>query len=322
MTRLFLFSILAFSFIYGQTNVQYPLNDSYISSKLIKGVPASLKNNYYFSQPENISYAIIHKNDNDTLYFISKKITADSNSYALVLTSNYKITGYDYLNFIKINNDTLVAASSINLPESRIFILYLIQKDNTIFSKICEKIYTVPVKYSADSSRPNVDFGLRLESIIMSANVENKHRTSVFPFNMQLYVGFGFLKYYKVRIRFGVVPGSTNIPFSFKVVLEEGIFLQANLLKSNFYGIGGVSILSNNNECGHGTGDIVYNNGVAIFYCIGLGYETSKRVNLDIMYSVPFDKKFGYDHHSFPSRDYDRIIYGMVTFGFQFAFGK
>ena len=140
MTRLFLFSILAFSFIYGQTNVQYPLNDSYISSKLIKGVPASLKNNYYFSQPENISYAIIHKNDNDTLYFISKKITADSNSYALVLTSNYKITGYDYLNFIKINNDTLVAASSINLPESRIFILYLIQKDNTIFSKICEKI--------------------------------------------------------------------------------------------------------------------------------------------------------------------------------------
>ncbi len=179
MMKILLIFFLTSSFLLGQVNTQFPVNDNYISSKLIRGVPASLKNNNYFSPPANTFYAIIYKNNSDSLYFISQKITAGSNKYTLVLTSNNKIVEYDYLNFTKISNDTLYATSSINLPEDKILTLRYLTKDNIIYFKVINKDIIENINSSTNDNKFKLGFDFEANQI----RVSDKYNTSLLGSN-------------------------------------------------------------------------------------------------------------------------------------------
>ena len=121
------------SIIFGQNNLP-ELDSSFVSSKLIKGVPILLEKNDYFSQPKKISYAEIYHDQNDSVYFVSKQLTADSDSYVLVLTSDKKIMGYKFLKLKKTTENKLYTIGEIEKTNENTFVveLYYIPKDNII----------------------------------------------------------------------------------------------------------------------------------------------------------------------------------------------
>ena len=179
---------------------------------------------------------------------------------------------------------------------------------------------------SSESNSKSIipEFGIRIESMIMSLNVENNNWTTTLPLNIEMIQGINFLKYYKANIRFGIIPVSTNLRADFddfNFVFEVGGFFQANLFKSNIYGIIGLNMITTNgNDYSHGH-NIPSNKGSILFYNFGLGYNISEHVSFDLMYSIPNSKKYGHiEYPSFPDQNYDKIVYRIVNIGFQYTF--
>ncbi len=185
---------------------------------------------------------------------------------------------------------------------------YVLQLDSRIIPEINSK-----------SIIPEID--IRFESMIMAVKIENKNIASIFPLNMQVTQGIKFLKYYKAKLRFGIIPGSTKLPDDFNLVFEVGLFFQATLLKSNIYGIVGVNLITNNgNDFSHGTGPVIEHEGSILFYSLGLGYEISKHLSLDLMYSIPNNKKFGHVDDYIANQSYNKFVNGIITIGIQYTF--
>jgi hypothetical protein len=207
------------------------------------------------------------------------------------------------------------------------FIIFILIYTSIIFSQ--EKQYSVLELDSmtiteSKSNSISPDLGIRFESMIMSLNVENNDRITTFPINIELIQGIRFLQYYKANIRLGILPISTNFRADFddfNFVFEVGGFLQAYFLKTNVYGIIGINLITTNgNDYSHGH-FIPDNKGSILFYNFGLGYRTSERINLDLMYSIPDTKKYGHiEYSSFPDESYDKIVYRIVSIGFQYNF--
>ena len=301
--KVFLFLILFSSSIISQENQN---QQDYISLKLIPGIPISLTNNSYFYQPENVSYAILYKNERDTVYFISKKINSDSSNYVLTATTNNRISGYDFLNFKKINDNKIYMTGKINLAGRAFELeLFCFPNDEAILYKFLKK--------SAFALSFKLGIRDELDLMLVKYRAGNSIEFGILPINIHLTTGVRFLEHYKIDIRYGIM-----------VIYEDfegfdiGIFLQYNLFSSNFYGSLGIDYF-NAIGSSHNSGST---GGSFTFYCLGLGYNVSKHFNLDLMYCFPNEKVFAYYQSDFFSQyqGFNEIDNGLIKIGFQYSF--
>ncbi len=312
MIKSFLFLLIISSILLGQgkSKLKYDLGNDYTSIKLIKGVPSSLKDVDYFSHPDKISYVEIY-NNNESLYFILKKINPDSNIYIMVLTSNegnnpskIRINDYDYLSFRNINCDSLFATSNILSHNNFIIDLYYLPQSKTLLYQITK---------NNSETQANFELGIRDELILMFANLysRNTMEFGIVPINIHLTTGVRFLKNYKIDTRYGLM-----IVYEDFEGFDAGIFFQADLFKSSYYGVVGIDHLfamgSSHNS--GSTGDS-FN-----FVCLGFGYSTSKNFSLDLMYYIPTEKTFGYDFDFTNLKSSKKIDNGLIKIGFQYSF--
>ena len=58
------------------------------------------------------------------------------------------------------------------------------------------------------------------------------------------------------------------------------------------------------------------------FYCFGLGYEPASNFDIDLLFSVPNTKIYGYtiNDNVFPAVKYQNINNGLLRFGFEYLF--
>jgi len=318
------------SIMLGQKIKRATLNSSFVSSTLIIGVPFTLKNNNYFSQPEKIYYAAIYHNLKDSIYFISKRLTADSNSYVIVLTSDNKIMGYSYLDFKKINQNNLYTESKIEKSNRETFTvkLFYSPKDNTIRSNVVKNSILQDQLFNSMSNlsaKNNVRFELGIgdEETYLYANADAKNMLKIgIPVNIHLYLGLNFLKHYKLDFRYGILYAYEDF-FGFDAV----IFFKSNLFHSNFYGKIGADFFSNIGSGAHGVVVYTDDSGEVTFLCLGLGYNMSKQFNLDITYYLPFiNRVYGYEivnnylNGYLVSQKYDNVAKSLFSLGFQYSF--
>ena len=319
MLKLFLLFILFPLLIFSQENLgqQSNVND-FTPAKLIKGVPSLLVKNRYFYPPEEISYALIFKSKNDSLYFIRKEINSDSINYILVLTSNKKIIDYDYLNFKESSEDSLFATTNIKIQDKYTFEFYYLSNDFTAYYKLLvEGKNKLPI---------NIELGIRDEVAVIFANYYNykngssNYINTFLPLNLHLSIGFSFLEKYKIDFRIGLL-----LLYEDYIGIDKGIFLESKIFKSNFYGVLGIDFFSNGGNA-HGVQVYSESGGNVTSLCLGVGYSTSRHFNIDLMYYLPFNKVYGYNYVAYDyngnhnGRRYDKINNGVLTLGFQYSF--
>jgi hypothetical protein len=176
-----------------------------------------------------------------------------------------------------------------------------------------------------EDSKENLhfEFGIRDELIFMFSNEFNsqnmKFENSIkflLPFNFHLTAGLRFLRHYKIDFRFGILAANDYI-FGF----DDGFYLQSGLPNSKFYGVIGVDFF-NNNLASDGTTET---GGNFIFYCFGLGYETSGNFSIDIIYSFPsgnkvYAKEPAGLYGGIPGQFYYKRMNGLIRLGFQYSF--
>jgi hypothetical protein len=304
----------------GQEIKRPTLDSSFVSSTLTNGVPAPLINNGYFSLLEKISYAAVYHDQNDSIYFISKQLSADSNSYVLVLTSNNRIMNYQFLNLKEIEKNKLFATGIIKEPNEKTFeveIYYLPNED-----LISYRVTSVPK--TATKNNLHFALGIRDELILMpensysfETNKEGFAFRTFLPFNLHLCAGIRFYKYYKVDLRFGLIASADVNYWGF----DEGIFFSMLLFNSHFYGTAGIDFFNDYGE-GHNS---AFSGGNFTFYCLGLGYETSTHFDFDLVYYIPNKEVYGYDINTGYGnppygQTHNKKNYGLITLGFQYSF--
>jgi hypothetical protein len=313
-------------------NAIYPdAKDSSITIQKMKNhSPEALSQNRYFYNGKDISYAIIYSSANDSLYFISKKISLDSTEYALVFTSSNRIIGYQFINFRNSKGDTLFAIGKIHLTENRtlIFSILYFPLNFSIKSSVykAKKLST----FKSDSTfnfvqNNNVrfNFGLRYELVYMNNNVYNSNENSLennaefdaFPPNLDLFLGFSILDRYKASFRFGL-----SYLFEEDLSFYTGMFLESRIFETNFYGNIGVNFLGIGGG-GHGISDNQNFVGNISFLGLGIGYEVSKQFGIDLSYYLPFNKVYGTDIiNSYPvTHIYDKKINTFINLGLQYS---
>ncbi len=302
-------------------------SDNFITSKLIRSIPEAVKNNAYFSGTENILEAKIYSNNNDTLYFFTKEDDINNPNCVLIYTSNNKIIAYNFLKFDKVDSNMFYSSGEIKLPnDKRSLIDFYYQpadeilKYKFILKNSSKSPITTAISDFETNYEANFEVGFRYEFSYMSSKILNGNHSYLsyyllpIPlFNLHLTTGFRFLKNYKIDFRIGV----KSIYEDF-IGLEEGIFFQANLFNSKIFGTVGIDFFQNGGSA-HGTSA---SGGDNMFYCIGVGYQTSDDFNIDIIYYFPDNKIYGHniDVNSYPYKEYDKIVNNLISLGFQYSF--
>ena len=167
-------------------------------------------------------------------------------------------------------------------------------------------------------NKPHFEVGIRdelilIESTDLGTNKPSFYKTdkSVPPYNVHLTAGLRFMKYDKIDLRFGMMADFVNI-----LGLDEQVSFQINFLKSRFYAELSAEFFNNNLISNSNP-----NKGQRYtFYCIGLGYEASKHIDVDISYCIP-DGKILNSKYTFGGTDLTsgNINY-MIKLGCEYSF--
>ncbi len=305
-------------------------DSSFVKMGIIKGSPASLTSMNYFFDQKNFAYADIYNTDKDTLYFIIDNSKPDSCIYILALTSNYHLAGYDYMKTQKIDSSVIQASGSLNSPDGIMYkeeVLYYPDSGEIFYKarKGSNFEFNIPaLTYLAKkSSEINLKFeiGLRDEFSFMYAKFYNYQssyvnatESAILPINFHLAVGFGFLDYYKIDFRAGIMYNYEDFYGT-----EKGVFLQANLFKTIFYAVAGFDNFSNGGEA-HGVMVYSESGGNINFICLGGGLNVSKHFEPDAIYYFSLNKIYGYNYDTNTNQRYDKIVNGVLNLGFQYSF--
>ena len=170
-------------------------------------------------------------------------------------------------------------------------------------------------------SEMSFTFGIRDELIFMSVNIRNNQTNAMFlPINIHLIQGIRFLKYFNISFIVGLLAFSYDLNDDFDPGFDWGIFSKTKLFQTNIYAIIGIDFLSNNSSGGHGVTYLSTDNGAITLYCFGLGFEVSKNFSFDISHYVPQNTTFEYVTDIYHNLTYDKKLYGMTKFGFQYSF--
>lgn len=300
--------ILIFSSLLLAQDQSNKPDSSYISTKLIDGVPISLKNNGYFSQPGNISYAVIYENEADSIYFIVKRLNSDTSIYVLVYTSGGRITSYDFLSFEKAADNRLFAEDEIKDFNIKLFYS---DKADTIQYKVKKRVSEIPVVVSKPKSEYDAFFMLGFEDKIIFAYEQYR---SPFPLNIHFVLGASFLKYYRVYMRLGFMVVNDNFEG-----MDGGIFFKAGLFKTDIYAKAGVDFFSMMGQLPHG---LTYNRGGFPLYCLGIGYNVTRQFSVDAMYYIPGSRIIVDHNESTPEfiKQNEAINRGFISIDFQVSF--
>ncbi len=333
--KLFIFTLLIIIFyessVCQETQNNEPfLSNNFKTSILIKYIPEALKNNPYFSKREIISGVRIYGVKDDTLYFFSKGEDLKKPNCVIIYTSDNKITAYNYLEFTKVDNNEFYSSCEIKLPNNKnIFIDFYFHPveesiDYQFFDKKTANSPSSNLISNFESEyESNFEVGFRYELSYMSNRIFNingyfnSYELGILPINLHLAGGFRFLKNYKLDFRLGL-----KFIYEDFYGSEKGIFFQANLFNSKFFGIVGIDFFHNFGES-HGVMVYSESGGENTFYCFGVGYQTSKHFNLDITYLIPKNKVYGYnqDNSAYPIiKNYDKIVNNLISLGLQYSF--
>ncbi len=181
-----------------------------------------------------------------------------------------------------------------------------------------ENFDTTASKSDADDyNKQSFAFGIRYELFFMflrTAISGNTVKAGGGILNFHYTFGLGFPDNYRIYLQFGY--SYVNEDF---YGADFGIFLQANLYKG-IYGVLGVDFF-NNSGFAHGV-SVSYDKSF-ILYCVGAGYQISKHFIMDLTFSIPNDKVFGYDYDYNSSNEYvkvNKINNGFLTLGFEYIF--
>jgi hypothetical protein len=313
------FAFLSIS-LFAQENQNTLLreNEHFNSAKLITGVPGSLKSNNYFTSSE-ISYTVIFSSQNDSLYFISKKETADSNDYLLVFTSNDQIKYYKYLSFEKEDEDSLYAATKIQLPDSGNNILQLVYlpTKNILLYKYSAEPQTELSKFISNNGI-HFELGIREEFIKLYSNVTSYHNSNnligFIPFNFHLNIAVGSPENFLLNFRFG--PMGVYDDF---YGLDWGLFFNKYISNSHYYGTIGLDDFFD-----VGTGHNFSESRAWIpFITLGAGYTFLKDFDIDAIYYFPLKKVYGHYQEEYSSTPYivhTMKVNGLIKLGIQYSF--
>jgi hypothetical protein len=179
------------------------------------------------------------------------------------------------------------------------------------------------IKISNNSgTSANFEFGIRDEAIVIFSNESDEYDYPIYknevkfllPINLHLSAGIRFLKQYKIDFRFGII---TNTDYIFG--LEEGLFFKADLFNTTFFGTAGIDFFNNSLANGGTTNP----HGKFTFYFIGLGYETSRNFDFDIMYGFPAGNRVyatGPALAVYGGQIFEKKINGLFKLGFQYSF--
>ncbi len=177
---------------------------------------------------------------------------------------------------------------------------------------------------SDDQSNVNFELGLRDEIAFQYTKLYNYRdgysnytKSAFLPINLHLAAGLRFSEYYKIDFRIGII-----YVFEDFSGIDKGIFLQANLFKSNFYGTLGIDFFNN---CREAHGIMVYSEsgGDITSFCFGIGYNLSKHFDLEVSYYLPTNKVYGYNQVNYGAihiQRYEKINNGLLIIGFQYNF--
>lgn len=171
-------------------------------------------------------------------------------------------------------------------------------------------------KAQVNESKIKFELGIRDEFILLFANHYNDYSGKVentmfysLPFNLHACAGIRFLNYFKIDLRAGLLWITEDF-----LGFDKGIYLQSLLFSSNIYVEAGIDFF---NGIGNG-----HTNDKYTFYCFGLGYEPARNFDIDLLFSVPNTKIYGYtiNDNVFPTVKYENINNGLLRFGFEYLF--
>ena len=295
------------------------------SIKLVTGVPNSLKSNPYFKNSEIISFTKIYCSNNDTIYFVCKKLDSESLNLVLLNISDNNITSFNYLDYSIPDSERLFSQGNIKLYSGKISYIdmFYLPKYDSLLYRFVKNSNEKPTAFSYFEKNygANFEIGLRYEFSYLSSKILNANHNYfgyyLLPiplFNMHVTAGLRIFKDYKIDFRFGI----KSIYEDF-IGLEDGIFFQANLFNSDFFGAFGADFF-HNGGASHGVSDYSKSGGEITFYSIGVGYQASKHFNLDLTYYIPDNKSYGHDTISYPYHRYDKMVNSLINLGCQYSF--
>jgi hypothetical protein len=192
----------------------------------------------------------------------------------------------------------------------------LFTEDNSISTRLSDTI-----------GNSNFELGIRDETAIMFTNLYNNRmgttdyiKTIFLPLNFHLTAGYSFAEKFKIDVRAGIL-----YIYEDYYGIDTGIYFEADLLKTNLYGIVGINYFINGGES-HGVSVYSESGGNTTSLCLGSGYHLSKYFDLDLNYYFPFNKVYGYDnvvgydpdtYYNFER--YDKINNGVLRMGVQYT---
>ncbi|PIU45809.1 MAG: hypothetical protein COS95_01885 [Ignavibacteriales bacterium CG07_land_8_20_14_0_80_59_12] len=305
-------------------------NSDYTAAEMVKGCPDALRNVKYFSEPERFSYAVINSAKSDSLYFMTKRVNADSTSYLLIYTTHNLMGGYCYLIKESVDSVSQHLSGVIRKPDGTFLNVEITYpfNDNKISYKIPARREIIP--------HVDLELGIRQEMVCMLSNLhgENSVKTIMtesgvdpmyiplevlvgLAINSHLTLGFRFLEHYKIDFRCGYMSVYEDF-----MGLDGGIYLQADLFNTNFYGTAAIDYVINGGNS-HGAWYYSESGGETTLLGLGFGCNASKHFNLDVMFYYPINKVYGYDlipeWDDGPKR-YSKIVNGIIKFGIQYSF--
>ncbi len=226
------------------------------------------------------------------------------------------LCSYILLPALIINYSVIYAQGKSNLKKN-------LQKQNYVFTQSEKSFVLIKDRsQSVSDSREEIDFelGIRDDFIFMfyrgsnikTNNAGNSVKFSYYP-NLHLSAGLRLLNYYKIDFRIGLTLVDENYSG-----LDEGLYFQADLFKTNIYGIAGIDFFNDIGE-DHNLG---VSSGKFVLYCIGTGYEFSKNFNIDLTYNIPNKKIYGYSRNLgyLPQgQTYNMVNNGLLKIGAQIS---
>ncbi len=313
------FLFISYSIIFAQQNKIDTTQDinSFTYENLVPGVPLTLKEINFFSKQDNFSYSLIYRSQSDSIYFVHKNTVLNSDSNLLILTSKGVMNKFEYLIFSKTNNKELFASTLLKIPYGKSLgikiyflpaenkLLYHINENETYQDSPLNSINKFKSKYDI-----NIVLGIRDEMFFIPNSSFN---SSIIPENIHLTFGIRILELAKVYGKVGIM----GIYNDFGGGIDYGLFLQVNILKTSLYGTIGIDYSGLFGQLPHGLN--YGNEGSLKCFCFGVGYETSKHFEMDVIYYVPSSKiVVSRDFANF--YDLEQINRGFVGLGFQYSF--
>ena len=291
--------------------------NSFTSENLVNGVPGTLKKINFFSKQNNFSYALIYSDQSDSIYFVHKNTVLDSDSNLLILTSKGVMNKFEYLIFNRINNKELFASTLLKIPYGKNLgiKIYFLAAENKILYHINENEFSQgfplnSVNKYRSKHNINIVFGIRDEMFFIPNYSFN---SGMIPENIHLVFGIRILEMAEIYGKAGIM-GVYN---DFGGGIDYGIYLQVNFLETSLYGIVGINYSGLYGQLPHGLN--YGNEGLLKCFCFGVGYETSKNFEMDVIYYDPSSRIIvSRDFANF--YDLEQINRGFIGIGFQYSF--